>query len=125
MGHPPDNGGARKRAGRKVAAVPLNDQQRFQLLVDGVTDCAIYMLDADGRVANWNTGAERLKGYRADEILGHHVSALYTAEDRAAGEPERALGIAARDGKFENEGWRVRKDGSLFWASVHVDALRD
>ncbi|MBV8169467.1 MAG: PAS domain S-box protein [Alphaproteobacteria bacterium] len=103
----------------------MSDQQRFQLLVDGVTDCAIYMLDAEGRVANWNTGAERLKGYRAEEILGRHVSTFYTPEDRAAGEPERALGTAARDGKFEKDGWRVRKDGTLFWASVHVDALRD
>jgi PAS domain S-box-containing protein len=125
MSQPPDKNGASRRAARKVATVPLSDQQRFQLLVDGVTDCAIYMLDADGRVANWNTGAERLKGYRAEEILGRHVSIFYTAEDRAAGEPERTLGIAARDGKFEKDGWRVRKDGTLFWAGVHIDALRD
>src|SRR5690242_18270797 len=113
MSQPPDQGGrARRRAPRKIATVPLSDQQHFQLLVNGVTDCAIYMLDADGRVANWNTGAERLKGYRADEILGRPVATFYTDEDRAAGEPERALDIAAREGKFEKDGWRVRKDGS-------------
>jgi PAS domain S-box-containing protein len=99
-------------------------QEQFQILVNGVTDYAIYMLDPQGHVTNWNSGAERIKGYSREEILGSHVSRFYTVEDREAGLPQRALGIAGDDGRFESEGWRVRKDGSRFWAHVIVDSIR-
>src|SRR5215475_939973 len=98
--------------------------QLFRRLVQGVTDYAIFMLDADGRVASWNPGAERIKGYRPDEILGQHYSRFYSEEDRAAGIPLRALATAAEVGRYEAEGWRVRKDGARFWASVVIDAIR-
>ncbi|QAY75393.1 PAS domain-containing sensor histidine kinase [Sphingosinicella sp. BN140058] len=100
-------------------------EQRFRLLVNAVTDYALYMLDADGHVATWNPGARRFKGYEADEIIGRHFSNFFTEEDRAAGLPERVLGTAVREGKFEAEGWRVRKDGTRFWAHVVVDPIRD
>ena len=96
-------------------------EERFRLLVQGVTDYAIYMLDPEGRVSSWNAGAERFKGYQADEIIGEHFSRFYPPEDQAAGKPQRALATAAEDGRFEAEGWRVRKDGSLFWAHVLID----
>jgi len=102
----------------------LESERRFRLLIDGVVDYALYMLDASGVVASWNQGAERMKGYTAAEIVGQHFSKFYTAEDRAAGLPARVLQTAAREGRFEAEGWRVRKDGSRFWASVVVDAIR-
>ncbi|MBV8849849.1 MAG: PAS domain S-box protein [Methylobacteriaceae bacterium] len=111
---------------RKAAEEELKrSEERFRLLVQGVTDYAIYMLDPDGRVTNWNVGAERIKGYLADEILGEHFSRFYTEEDRAAGLPAHALEVAVREGRFEREGWRVRKDGTLFWANVVIDAVRD
>ncbi|MGO4572990.1 PAS domain S-box protein [Microvirga sp. 2TAF3] len=100
-------------------------EQRFRLLVQGVTDYAIYMLDPKGHVTNWNTGAQRIKGYLANEIIGEHFSRFYTPEDRAIDFPKTALGTAAREGKFEGEGWRVRKDGSQFWASVVIDPIYD
>jgi PAS domain S-box-containing protein len=100
-------------------------EERFRILVQGVTDYAIYMLDADGNITNWNVGGERIKGYSAAEIIGQHFSIFYTREDRARGEPARTLGTAARDGRFEGEGWRVRKDGTRFWASVVVDRILD
>ena len=103
----------------------LESERRFRLLVEDVVDYAIYMLDPSGTVSNWNAGAERLKGYKADEIVGQHFSRFYTAEDRAAGLPQRVLDAAARDGRFEAEGWRVRKDGSHFWALVVVNAVHD
>jgi PAS domain S-box-containing protein len=103
----------------------LDSERRFRVLVDGVVDYAIYMLDPSGVVTNWNAGAERLKGYRADEIIGQHFSKFYTKEQRAIGAPARVLEAAAREGRYEAEGWRVRKDGSRFWASVVVDAIRD
>ena len=103
----------------------LESERRFRLLVDGVTDYAIYMLDPSGIVTNWNAGAQRLKGYDADEIVGQHFSKFYTAPDRAQGLPARVLHTAAETGRYEGEGWRVRKDGSQFWASVIVDAIRD
>jgi PAS domain S-box-containing protein len=103
----------------------LESERRFRLLVEGVVDYAIYMLDPSGVVVNWNAGAHRLKGYSADEIVGQHFSRFYTREDRAAGLPTRMLDLAAREGRYEAEGWRVRKDGSRFWASVVVDAIRD
>ena len=98
---------------------------RADLLIQNVTDYAIYMIDPDGIVISWNAGAERFKGYRAEEIIGEHFSRFYTEEDRAAGKPERALEAALTEGRFEAEGWRVRKDGSRFWASVVIDPIRD
>ena len=100
-------------------------EQRFRMLVQGVRDYAIYMLDAEGRVTNWNSGAEKIKGYTADEIVGQHFSRFYTEEDRARGEPQFALETALREGKYEREAWRVRKDGSLFWANVVLDPIYD
>jgi PAS domain S-box-containing protein len=100
-------------------------EQRFRLLVEGVRDVAIYMLDTEGHVSNWNAGAEAIKGYRAGEIIGQHFSRFYTPEDRASGEPQRALETVLREGKYETEAWRVRKDGTRFWASVLIDPIRD
>ena len=98
---------------------------RYRLLVEGVIDYAIFSMDATGHIASWNTGAQRIKGYKADEIIGKHFSVFYTPEDRARDLPGTVLGTAAREGHFEGEGWRVRKDGTRFWASVVVTALRD
>ena len=100
-----------------------SEEGRYRLLVEAVTDYAIYMLDADGIVSSWNPGARRFKGYAAEEIIGQHFSRFYSAEDRAAGLPERALRIAREEGRFENEGWRIRKDGSRFWAHVIIDPV--
>ncbi|HEV2750200.1 MAG TPA: PAS domain S-box protein [Gemmatimonadales bacterium] len=97
----------------------------FRVLVEAVSDYAIFMLDGAGRVVTWNVGAERIKGYRADEIIGQHFSRFYPAEAIQAGRPARLLGIAARDGRAEEEGWRVRKDGTRFWASVMLTVIRD
>jgi PAS domain S-box-containing protein len=94
------------------------------LLVESVKDYAIFMLDPQGRVATWNAGAERIKGYRAPEILGKHFSIFYPPEDVAAGKCDRELEVAAGEGRFEDEGWRLRKDGSRFWANVIITALR-
>jgi PAS domain S-box-containing protein len=101
-----------------------NSERSFALLVDSVTDYAIFMLDSDGCVVSWNSGAERIKGYAASEIIGRHFSCFYTEEDRAAGVPDRGLRTAAQEGRFEAEGWRVRKDGGRFVASVVIDAIR-
>src|SRR5687768_6205191 len=101
----------------------LQVEHRFQLLVEAVVDYAIFLLDTEGNIASWNTGAERIKGYRAEEIIGSHFSVFYSAEDRARGVPQRSLRNAAEKGKFEAEGWRYRKDGSRFWASVIIDAV--
>ena len=100
-------------------------EERFRLLMESVTDCAIYMLDPEGRVANWNAGGKRLKGYSAEEIVGRHFSKFYTEEDKAAGLPELGLQTAAREGRFEKEGVRIRKDGSRFWANVVIEPVRD
>ncbi len=110
---------------REAEAKLRESEQRFRMLVQGVRDYAIYMLDPQGIVSNWNAGAEAIKGYSEQEIVGQHFSRFYTAADQAAGEPARALAIAARDGKFENEAIRVRKDGSLFWANVLIDPIYD
>ena len=103
----------------------FSEQQRFQLLVNSITDYAIYMLDRTGRVATWNPGAERFKGYTADEIIGQNFSVFFTPEDQVAGLPQRALKIALAEGRFEAEGWRVRKDGSRFWANAILDPILD
>ncbi len=100
-------------------------ERRFRLFVGGVTDYAIYMLDTEGVITNWNAGAERIKGYRAKEIIGQHFSVFYSAKDQEDGVPQHALMIAARDGRFEADGWRIRKDGSRFWANVVIDAVHD
>ena len=102
----------------------IEAERRFRILVQGVTDYAIYMLDPDGRVTNWNAGAARIKGYSPDEIVGEHFSRFYTTEDFGAGVPEHALKTARETGRYEAEGWRVRKDGTRFWASVVIDAIR-
>jgi PAS domain S-box-containing protein len=123
---------ARRRTGRTRgkhrAAEPgdpttRNEADAFRLLVEEVRDYAIFMLDPRGLVRTWNRGAERIKGYRAEEIVGSHFSRFYTEEDVRAGKPERELALAAAEGRCEDEGLRVRKDGSMFWASVVITAL--
>lgn len=104
---------------------PSQEAERLRLFVSRITDYAIYMLAPDGTVASWNAGAQRFKGYTADEIIGQHFSRFYTERDRAAGIPQQALAQARDTGKFEAEGWRVRKDGTEFWASVVIDPIRD
>ncbi|WP_410635668.1 PAS domain S-box protein [Amycolatopsis sp. cmx-4-83] len=101
------------------------DDDRFRLLVQGVLDYAIFMLDPQGRISSWNAGAERIKGYRADEIIGQHFSVFYPAEDVAAGKPAKELEVAAAEGRLEDEGWRIREDGTRFWANVVITALYD
>jgi PAS domain S-box-containing protein len=105
-------------------ALTLSERQ-FRILVESVTDYAIYLLDAHGRVMTWNRGAERIKGYAAEEIIGQHFSRFYSAGDRQKEIPQRALETAVREGKFDSEGWRVRKDGSQFWADTVIQAIRD
>jgi len=100
-------------------------ERRFRMLVEAVQDYAIFTLDADGHVNSWNVGAERLKGYKADEILGQHFSAFYPPEDIADGKAQRELSIAIQEGRVEDEGWRLRKDGSRFWANVVITATKD
>jgi PAS domain S-box-containing protein len=104
---------------------PRLSEQRFQLLVNAVTDYAIYMLDREGHVVSWNPGARRFKGYEADEIIGQHYSRFFLDEDRAAGLPQKALRAAEAEGRFEAEGWRIRKDGTRFWANAVIDPIRD
>lgn len=99
-------------------------EERFRLLVEGMQDYAIFLLDPEGRIATWNAGAERFKGYEPEEIIGEHFSRFYTPEDIARRHPWNELEVAAREGRYEEEGWRVKKDGSRFWASVVITALR-
>lgn len=103
----------------------LGDAKRLQLLVEAVTDYAIYLLDLEGNIVSWNSGARRIKGYATDEAIGRHFSMFFTDDDRAAGKPQRALQTARDEGRFEDEGWRLRKDGSRFWALVVLDPVRD
>ena len=103
----------------------LQQIERYRLLVESVRDYAIFLLDNEGRVASWNLGAKRLKGYSEKEILGKHFSIFYSVEDLADGKPERELKEALRDGRTEDEGWRIRKDGTRFWADVVITALID
>lgn len=102
-----------------------NSDMMYRLLVQGVVDYAIYMLSPQGRVSNWNAGAQRAKGYKAEEIVGQHFSRFYTATDQASGAPQAGLDTALRTGRFEAQGWRVRKDGTSFWAHVVIEAMRD
>jgi PAS domain S-box-containing protein len=110
---------------REAQQALLEAERRFRILVQGVTDYAIYMLDSEGRVTNWNAGAQRIKGYLPEEIVGQHFSRFYTPEDLDIGVPTKALETARRTGRYEAEGWRMRKDGTRFWASVVIDAIRD
>ena len=110
---------------QRVRSQQREQEQRFRLLVEGVTDYAIYMLDVDGVVVNWNAGAQRAKGYKADEVVGQHFSLFYSSQERLNRIPEANLGIALKTGRFEDEGWRYRKDGSAFWAHVVIDAIHD
>jgi PAS domain S-box-containing protein len=102
-----------------------DEAARYRILVEAVTDYAIYMLDTEGAVTSWNAGAQRIKGYTPEEIIGQNFSRFYTEEDRARGLPQMVLAASAREGKFEGEGWRLRKDGSRFWAHVVVDPIRN
>jgi PAS domain S-box-containing protein len=109
----------------KYAIEALSDEQRLQLLVHAVVDYALYLLNPEGFIVSWNTGARRLKGYENTEILGQHFSRFFTPEDQRRGLPGTVLETAAKEGRLESEGWRVRKDGSRFWALAVVDAVRD
>src|SRR4029079_2547642 len=103
----------------------LESEANYRRLVEAVVDYAIFQLNTSGQITTWNSGAQRIKGYQQHEIIGKHFSSFYTSEDRQAGVPDRALATAATTGKYEAEGWRVRKDGSQFWALVVIDAIRD
>ena len=118
---PPDFG----ETPRQIQELLSESEERFRLLVEGVRDYAIFMLDTEGRVTTWNLGAERIKGYDAEEIIGEHFSIFYTDEDIERGHPEEELRVATAEGSYEEEGIRVRKDGSAFWANVLITALRD
>lgn len=112
-------------AQRSAERALVESEERFRLLVESVADYAIFMLDPDGRIASWNRGAQRLKGYTSDEILGRHFRTFYTQEAKDSRHPESELAAATRDGRYEEEGWRIRKDGTRFWAHVVITALRD
>src|SRR5712692_503774 len=112
-------------ARRRAEEARRQIEERFQLVVEGIKDYAILTLDAEGRVLSWSPGAERVKGYKAQEVIGRHVSMFYPPEDRERGKPEQELDRAAKEGRSEDEGWRLRKDGSRFWANVVITALRD
>jgi PAS domain S-box-containing protein len=120
-----DETGNDGRNGTKRRDALHHSEERFRILVEGVKDYAIFMLDPDGYVSSWNAGAERIKGYRSSDILGKHFSTFYTPEDNARSWPERELEIARKEGRFQDEGWRVRQDGSRFWANVVITALYD
>src|SRR5262249_21462359 len=117
--------GQLERQVRERTAELQASEERFRLLVEGTRDYAIFLLDPEGRVASWNPGAERIKGHRAEEIIGQHFSRFYPREAVERGWPEHELKVARAEGRFEDEGWRVRKDGSQFWANVVITALYD
>ena len=114
-----------RAAQRQSEAAIADSEQQLRMLLQGVVDYAIYLLDPRGYISSWNIGGERIKGYTAAEIIGQHFSRFYTETDRAAGEPQRGLAIAAREGRYERSGWRVRKDGTQFWAGVVIDRILD
>ncbi|MGH9763903.1 MAG: PAS domain-containing sensor histidine kinase [Blastocatellia bacterium] len=122
-----DHGGRDDGTGETNPAreMPSQVEEPFRLLVQSVRDYAIFMLDSEGYIATWNAGAESIKGYKAQEVIGKHFSIFYPEEEVSAGQPDYELKIAAAVGRFEDEGWRVRKDGSKFWANVVITALRD
>src|SRR5215210_6296718 len=136
--HPAPKRAQKKAAASLEAATPIipirnsgladaikNSGQIYQMMVDSVRDYAIFMLDPDGHVASWNKGAQRIKGYTPSEIIGQHFSVFYPQKDIASGKPPYELKTATRVGRFEDEGWRLRKDGSAFWANVIITAVRD
>lgn len=127
MSTPPDDPQAGESISKEGASADNSATQRlqFQLFAESVEEYAIYLLDPQGYVISWNPGAERFKGYKASEIIGKHVSTFYTEEDRRAGKPTWELEEATREGRVQSEGWRVRKDGALFWADVVLTAIRD
>lgn len=110
---------------KRTNAAILHSQQQFSILVRGISDCAIYMLNQDGRIANWNAGAQRLKGYSEEEVIGQSLAIFYSSEDRAQGLHAKAIESARKNGKFVGEGWRVRRDGSRFWAHVTIEHVLD
>jgi PAS domain S-box-containing protein len=110
---------------RKLASLTIEGRSIYQLLIESVRDYAIFVLDAEGRVATWNIGAERLKGYKPSEIIGRHFSTFYGEEDLKSRKPWKELEVAIAEGRVEDEGWRIRKDGTRFWANVIITALRD
>jgi PAS domain S-box-containing protein len=112
-------------ARRRTEQMLTESERRFRLMVDSVVDYAIYRLDTEGRIASWNAGAQRIKGYTADEIIGEHFSRFYPREEAEQGKPARDLEIARKEGRYEEEGWRSRKDGSTFWANVVITSVRD
>jgi PAS domain S-box-containing protein len=113
------------RERRRTEQMLTESERRFRLMVDSVVDYAIFRLDTEGRIASWNAGAQRIKGYSADEIIGEHFSRFYPREEVERGKPAWELDIASREGRYEEEDWRVRKDGSMFWAHVVISAVRD
>src|SRR6185436_12413372 len=115
----------RRCPGAGLRGLTVVDPRIFEYLVDQTKDYAVFFLDTDGRIMTWNQGAARIKGYAAEEIIGRHFSTFYTRESVESGWPQHELKVAAAEGRFEDEGWRVRKDGSRFWASVFITALRD
>jgi PAS domain S-box-containing protein len=123
--HEPDTPSSSAPQDAAAAKPPRSGPIDFRLFVQSVQDYAIFMLDPEGRVQTWNAGAERIKGYKEGEIAGEHFSIFYPPEDVAAGKPEAELLVAAAEGRFEDEGWRVRKDGARFWANVVITAVRD
>src|SRR5688572_21916044 len=111
---------------RRQAEQELRQSElRLRLLIESIRDHAVFMLDPEGRVATWNPGAQRIKGYTAEEVVGRHFSTFYPSEAAQSGHPDEELRVAAAEGRYEEEGWRVRKDGSLFWAHVVISAVRD
>src|SRR5262249_29187295 len=110
---------------RHAEEVLRQSEEKFRLMVECVSDYAIFMLDPEGYIASWNTGAEAIKGYKAEEIIGKHFSVFYPTEDIDRDKPGFELKVAAKVGRFEDEGWRIRKDGTRFWANVVITALRD
>src|SRR5215210_3680712 len=107
------------------ARTPASSERQLQLLVESATDYAMFVLDPGGHILTWNRGAERIKGYTAADAIGEHFSLFYTEEDRARDHPQHELEIALRDGRYEEEGWRIRKDGSRFWANIVLTSLFD